>query len=165
MRAPRYPNLADSAASTPGATANNLANTSANLPMSSQMDRDTRTFRETVGSQQATMEQVAADTGGKAFLNSNGLEEAIKTAVDEGSHYYTFSYTPTNRRYDALSGRSKSTWKVRATTSPIVAVTTPSIPMRAQKIRAVRNNALAWPPCSRDPQNRGRLCSQSGSCL
>jgi len=107
MGAPRYPNLADSAASTPGATANNLANTSANLPMSSQMDRDTRTFRETVGSQQATMEQVAADTGGKAFLNSNGLEEAIKTAVDEGSHYYTFSYTPTNRRYDGAFRKIK----------------------------------------------------------
>jgi hypothetical protein len=75
--------------------------------MSSQMERDTRAFRETVGSQQATMEQVAADTGGKAFLNSNGLEDAIKTAVEEGSHYYTFSYTPTNRKYDGALRKVK----------------------------------------------------------
>jgi VWFA-related protein len=88
------------AANAPGASAANLANTSANLPISSQMDRDTRTFRETVSGQQATMEQVAADTGGKAFLNTNGIEDAIKTAVDEGSHYYTFSYSPTNKSYD-----------------------------------------------------------------
>jgi len=94
-------------AAAPGASATNLANTSANLPISSQMERDTRTFRETVSSQQATMEQVAVDTGGRAFLNSNGLEDAIKTAVDEGSHYYTFSYAPTNRKYDGAFRKIK----------------------------------------------------------
>jgi hypothetical protein len=83
----------------PGA-GSSLANTSASLPLSSRMERETRGFRETVANEQATMEQVAADTGGKAFYNSNGIEDAIKTAVDEGSHYYTLSYTPTNKIYD-----------------------------------------------------------------
>jgi len=77
-----------------------IANTAASLPLSSRMERETREFRETVANEQATMEQVAADTGGKAFYNSNGIESAIETAVDEGSHYYTLSYTPTNKNYD-----------------------------------------------------------------
>lgn len=84
----------------PGSGTALLANTSANLPLSSRMDRETREFRETVASEQSAMDQVATDTGGKAFYNSNGIEDAIKTAVDEGSHYYTLSYTPTNRKYD-----------------------------------------------------------------
>ncbi len=77
-----------------------IANTSVNQPLSSRMERETREFRETIASEQGTMEQVAADTGGKAFYNSNGIEGAIETAVDEGSHYYTLSYTPTNKNYD-----------------------------------------------------------------
>jgi VWFA-related protein len=77
-----------------------IANTSGSLPLSSRMERETREFRETTASEQGTMEQVAAETGGKAFYNSNGIESAIETAVDEGSHYYTLSYTPTNKNYD-----------------------------------------------------------------
>lgn len=46
------------------------------------------------------MDEVAADTGGKAFHSTNGIEEAIQTASDQGSNYYTLSYTPTNRKYD-----------------------------------------------------------------
>jgi VWFA-related protein len=48
----------------------------------------------------ASMEQLAADTGGKAFFNTNDLNSAVKRAMDDGSHYYTIAYTPTNTKLD-----------------------------------------------------------------
>ena len=47
-----------------------------------------------------TLNQIASDTGGKAFFNSNAIDEAISTATEQGSNYYTLSYTPTNRKYN-----------------------------------------------------------------
>jgi VWFA-related protein len=44
--------------------------------------------------------QIAAATGGKAFYNSNGIRDAIATASEQGSNYYTLSYTPANKVYD-----------------------------------------------------------------
>jgi VWFA-related protein len=79
---------------------NLLLNTSVTQPMSSRIDQETREFRNATASEQGTMLQVASDTGGKAFFNTNGLEAAIETAVDQGSHYYSFSYTPSNKNYD-----------------------------------------------------------------
>jgi VWFA-related protein len=49
---------------------------------------------------QIAMETIAKDTGGRAFYNTNGLDEAMAKAVDEGSHYYTLAYTSTNSRTD-----------------------------------------------------------------
>lgn len=46
------------------------------------------------------MDQIASETGGKAFYNSNGIEQAMATAVDQESNYYALSYTPSNRKYD-----------------------------------------------------------------
>jgi VWFA-related protein len=49
---------------------------------------------------QATMEEMARDTGGKAFYNTNGLDEALARAIHDGARYYTLDYTPTNRTMD-----------------------------------------------------------------
>jgi VWFA-related protein len=49
---------------------------------------------------QIAMETLARDTGGKAFYNSNALNDAMAQAVDEGSHYYTLTYEPTNANLD-----------------------------------------------------------------
>jgi VWFA-related protein len=46
------------------------------------------------------MEAVAADTGGKAFYNTNDLAGAAQQAIDTGSNYYTITYTPTNQTND-----------------------------------------------------------------
>jgi hypothetical protein len=46
------------------------------------------------------MNAVAEGTGGKAFYNSNGIEQAIETAVEQGSTYYTISYTSDNASFD-----------------------------------------------------------------
>jgi VWFA-related protein len=43
---------------------------------------------------------VAGQTGGKAFYNTNGLKEAVVEVVDNGSKYYTLAYDPTNANWD-----------------------------------------------------------------
>jgi VWFA-related protein len=42
------------------------------------------------------MDQLAKLTGGSAVYENNGLKDALAKAVDNGSHYYTLAYTPTN---------------------------------------------------------------------
>jgi VWFA-related protein len=42
------------------------------------------------------MERMAADTGGQAYLDANGLSQAVTMAIDNGSNYYTLAYTPTD---------------------------------------------------------------------
>jgi VWFA-related protein len=46
------------------------------------------------------MEELAADTGGKAFYNTNDLNAALDHAITDGSHYYTLVYSPTNKKMD-----------------------------------------------------------------
>ena len=46
------------------------------------------------------MEQLAADTGGKAYFNTNDLNGAMQRAIADGSHYYTLVYSPTNKKMD-----------------------------------------------------------------
>jgi len=43
---------------------------------------------------QATMSTIAAETGGRAYMNGNGLKEAVEKIVEEGSSYYALSYVP-----------------------------------------------------------------------
>lgn len=50
--------------------------------------------------EQDTLNQFATSTGGKAFYNSNGIRQAIAVATEQGSNYYTLSYTPANKIYD-----------------------------------------------------------------
>lgn len=49
---------------------------------------------------QGTMDQVADETGGHAFYNTNELAKAFATAVDNGSNYYSLTYAPTNPNFD-----------------------------------------------------------------
>jgi VWFA-related protein len=48
----------------------------------------------------ATMDLIGEQTGGRAFYNINGLEQALETASAEGSSYYSLVYAPTNEKYD-----------------------------------------------------------------
>ncbi len=49
-----------------------------------------------------TMDVVASATGGEAFYNNNGLDNAVQRVIDRGSHFYTLTYTPTNPANDGL---------------------------------------------------------------
>lgn len=47
-----------------------------------------------------TMLQAAHDTGGRAFVNTNGLSTAVAEAIEDGSSYYTLTYLPANKSWD-----------------------------------------------------------------
>lgn len=51
--------------------------------------------------EQETMYAMAEDTGGEAFVNTNGLAQAVSQAIEHGSNYYTLTYAPTNVQWDA----------------------------------------------------------------
>jgi VWFA-related protein len=46
------------------------------------------------------MDLRADQTGGKAFYNTNGFTEAAQQAIENGSNFYTITYTPTNQALD-----------------------------------------------------------------
>ena len=52
------------------------------------------------GNTMTAMQQLAASTGGKAYFNTNDLNGALTRAIDDGSHYYTLSYSPSNAKMD-----------------------------------------------------------------
>jgi VWFA-related protein len=54
---------------------------------------------------QATMQQVADDTGGHAYLETNDFDKAVAGAIENGSSYYTLAYAPKNA---VLDGRYRS---------------------------------------------------------
>jgi VWFA-related protein len=48
----------------------------------------------------AAMDELAKDTGGKAFYNTNGLNDALDRVLNHGTHYYTITYSPPNKNMD-----------------------------------------------------------------
>jgi VWFA-related protein len=48
-----------------------------------------------------TMFAMAEDTGGQAYVNTNNLTQAVAKAIENGSSYYTLTYSPTNTEWDA----------------------------------------------------------------
>ncbi|MFZ1084782.1 MAG: VWA domain-containing protein [Terracidiphilus sp.] len=57
-------------------------------------------FMQSLEATQATMGEIADATGGRAFMNTNGLTASASQAVTEGSSYYTLVYAPTNPNFD-----------------------------------------------------------------
>jgi hypothetical protein len=47
-----------------------------------------------------TMNMMAADTGGKAFYNTNGLKDAIDKIMRYGENYYTIAYSLADQKFD-----------------------------------------------------------------
>lgn len=64
------------------------------------LTHDVAAFDESQALEHSTMAQMASDTGGQAFYNTNGLSDAVAKAIDAGSNYYTLAYTPTNRDWN-----------------------------------------------------------------
>jgi VWFA-related protein len=71
-----------------------------------------------------TMDQMAETTGGRAFLDTNGLSEAVTRAVDQGSNYYTITYSPPIPKATDPSAKSSSSSSSRVSTSTTAAATT-----------------------------------------
>jgi VWFA-related protein len=51
-------------------------------------------FAQETGDDHASMQQIADQTGGHAFVNTNSFTQAITSAVDNGSAFYTIGYVP-----------------------------------------------------------------------
>jgi len=48
----------------------------------------------------AAMSALASETGGEVIAGTNDMSKALARAMQNGSHYYTLSYTPTNKNFD-----------------------------------------------------------------
>lgn len=57
-------------------------------------------FEQQTAAEHSTLDKVAEDSGGRAFYDTNGLEQAIATGVEDGSNYYTLSYSPSNKNFN-----------------------------------------------------------------
>ncbi|MGA3371772.1 MAG: VWA domain-containing protein [Terracidiphilus sp.] len=57
-------------------------------------------FAASQAAEHDTLTNIAAETGGAAFFNTNGLKEAFSKAALEGSDYYTLSYDPSDKKFD-----------------------------------------------------------------
>lgn len=62
----------------------------------SRLQQDMNKFSSDTASEHAAMSEMAEGTGGHAFYNTNGLAQAVATAIDDGSNFYTLTYTPEN---------------------------------------------------------------------
>ncbi len=57
-------------------------------------------FAQKTSSEHDTMQQMAEETGGRAFVDTNGLTEAVQTAIESGANYYTVAYSPANENWN-----------------------------------------------------------------
>jgi hypothetical protein len=57
-------------------------------------------FSERTGIEQMTMREMADETGGQAYVNTNDLATAVQKAIENGASYYTLTYTPSDPKYD-----------------------------------------------------------------
>jgi VWFA-related protein len=48
----------------------------------------------------ASLEEMATNTGGQSFLNTNGFNDVLDHVMKTGTYYYTLTYSPTNRNMD-----------------------------------------------------------------
>jgi len=51
-------------------------------------------FEGTLAAEHGAMREIAELTGGRAIIDTNGLGEAVASAVENGASYYTLAYTP-----------------------------------------------------------------------
>jgi len=49
---------------------------------------------------QGAMQEMEDRTGGRAFYNTNGIDDAIRKSIDDGSTYYTLAYYPENKNWN-----------------------------------------------------------------
>jgi VWFA-related protein len=63
---------------------------------SRQVTRQMRSEDVTRDSSRAAMKELAHETGGEAFYNTNGLNDVLNRVINNGTRYYTLTYTPTN---------------------------------------------------------------------
>ena len=61
---------------------------------------DEAKFQQQMAADNSTMLDAAKDTGGRAFINTNALSDAVRKAINDGSNYYTLTFSPPNTKWD-----------------------------------------------------------------
>ncbi len=72
-----------------------------------RFSNDQNQFFSDTAAENGTMTSLAAATGGHAYIETNDLARAVKDAIDQGSHFYSLSYSPTNSNLDGKLRRIK----------------------------------------------------------
>lgn len=62
--------------------------------------QQTATAAVTRESSHNAMEELAKDTGGQAFYNTNGFNDVLTRVVNNGTRYYSLAYSPSNLKMD-----------------------------------------------------------------
>lgn len=57
-------------------------------------------FSAGFGATHSAMDEMAQQTGGHAFYNSNDIPKALEQSMESGANYYTVSYAPSNKNWD-----------------------------------------------------------------
>lgn len=78
-----------------GGVSTGVVNTDPHIPVSS-----TARFSQQTEAEQSAMKQIAEETGGRAYVDTNGLKEAVESAVENGASYYTIGYAPASGKFD-----------------------------------------------------------------
>lgn len=61
---------------------------------------DENQFQDQIIGEHTTMQQLADSTGGRAFINTNDLTEAVAKSMEAGGNYYTLTYSPLDAKWD-----------------------------------------------------------------
>ncbi len=77
-------------------TVNDVATTRnyGNARGAARLNQDLNKFYSNTAAEAITMRAMAGDTGGRAFMNTNGLSDAVESAIEDGANYYTLTYAP-----------------------------------------------------------------------
>lgn len=79
----------------------NAANSGKNYVRNpSAFSNDLMKFNQSQAQEHMTMDQMASDTGGQAYYNTNGLSSAVEKAINAGSNYYTLTYSPADHNWN-----------------------------------------------------------------
>jgi len=93
-----YPVDARGLRTMPGYSASNSGKKYQSNPQAAT--KDVMDFAAQNAQENGTMQQMADDTGGRAFLNTNALSDAVASAIADGSSYYTLTYSPTDHHWN-----------------------------------------------------------------
>lgn len=101
-----------------------------------------------VASQQSVMNDVAQQTGGKAFMNRNDIDNSIALASADGTTYYTLGYYPDKKKFDGSYRKFK------------VETSRPGVRLRYRAGYFAFDNTKSTPK-ERDAETMGALSSSS----
>ena len=72
-----------------------------------RMAADQSQFINDTAAENSTMTVLAKATGGRAYIGTNDLTHAVKESIEQGSNFYSLSYSPTDSNMDGRLRRIK----------------------------------------------------------